>query len=52
MKLFQVKARDRRGNTSILHEVYDEDEALELEAWERIHNPEHYIFTDEIEEIG
>ena len=47
MKLFLVKARDLHGNTSVLHEGYDEQEAREMEAWSSLEYPEHYVFTDE-----
>lgn len=46
IKRYEVIARDLYGNTSVLHEVYDEDEAHELEIWEGLNNPEHYIFVD------
>lgn len=44
--IYQVKARDTKGNTTIMHEVFNDDEAKELEEWERLRNPTHYIFTD------
>lgn len=46
IKRYEVIARDPYGNTTVLHEVYDEDEATELEIWEGLNNPEHYIFVD------
>ena len=45
-RLYQVKARDAKGNTSILHEVQEEQDAVELEEWERLRNPDHYLFVD------
>ena len=44
--IYQIKARDSRGNTTIMHEVFNDDDAKELEEWERIKNPSHYVFTD------
>tara|TARA_R100000541_G_scaffold56154_2_gene65403 strand:- start:307 stop:465 length:159 start_codon:yes stop_codon:yes gene_type:complete len=48
--VYLIKATDSRENTSILHEVQCCDEAKELQEWERMKNPEHYVFTDIIEE--
>lgn len=44
--IYQIKARDSHGNTTIMHEVFNDDEAKELEEWERLKNPAHYVFTD------
>ena len=44
--IYQIKARDSKGNTTIMHEVFNDDEAKELEEWERLKNPTHYVFTD------
>lgn len=44
--IYQIKARDTHGNTTIMHEVFNDEEAKELEEWERLKNPTHYVFTD------
>lgn len=50
--LYTIKAVDSSGNTSIMHEVVDEQEAKELEEWERLRNPTHYVFIDYEERGG
>jgi hypothetical protein len=50
IKRYDVMARDGYGNTSVLHEVYDEAEALELEVWEGLNNPDMYMFIEVVEE--
>ena len=46
MIIYQVKARDSRGNTTILHEVPTRGEAEELALEEDMLNPMHYVFVD------
>lgn len=46
---YVVKARDTRGNTTILDECYSYDDALEIQAYESLRNPEHYIWIDKEE---
>lgn len=43
---YVVKARDERGNTSIMGEYHNQDEAIEHEAQLFISFPMHYIYTD------
>tara|TARA_R110000796_G_scaffold82354_2_gene180728 strand:+ start:1550 stop:1735 length:186 start_codon:yes stop_codon:yes gene_type:complete len=47
MRKYTVKARDERGNVSIMSDVYDNNEALEMEALLKINNPMMYIWIEE-----
>jgi hypothetical protein len=46
MRKYTVKARDEMGNVSIMSDVYDNNEALEIEALLKINNPMMYIWIE------